>query len=116
MIAMIRYLSELLDERGRRHLRVMLAAQAAQGVLQGLGYLFVAPLVAALTSPPIDWGRFWTWAGAIAVVVAAHHALLAWSTSLGYVVGTDVLTSFHERIGNHLAALPIGWFRGDRTG
>ncbi|MFB4278605.1 ABC transporter ATP-binding protein [Nonomuraea sp. MTCD27] len=116
MIAMIRYLSELLDERRRRHLRVMLAAQAAQGVLQGLGYLFVAPLVAALTSPPVDWGRFWTWAGAIAVAVAAHHALLAWSTSLGYVVGTDVLTGFQERIGNHLAALPIGWFRGDRTG
>ncbi|GAA2826045.1 ABC transporter ATP-binding protein [Nonomuraea rubra] len=116
MIAMIRYLSELLDERGRRHLRVMLAAQAGQGVLQGLGFLFVAPLVAALTSAPADWGRFWIWAGAIAATVATHHVLLAWSTSLGYVVGTDVLTSFHTRLGNHLATLPIGWFRGDRTG
>ncbi|MEV5892481.1 ABC transporter ATP-binding protein [Nonomuraea fuscirosea] len=116
MIAMIRYLSELLDERGRRHLRVMLAAQAAQGVLQGLGYLFVAPLVGALTSSPVDWSRFWSWAAAIAATVATHHALLAWSTSLGYVVGTDVLTGFHQRLGNHLATLPIGWFRGDRTG
>jgi ATP-binding cassette subfamily B protein len=116
MIAMIRYLSELLDERGRRHLRVMLAVQAAQGILQGLGYLFVAPLVATLTSSPVDWGRFWLWAGGIVVAVAAHHVLLAWSSSLGYLVGTDVLTSFHERLGNHLAALPIGWFRGDRTG
>jgi ATP-binding cassette subfamily B protein len=116
MIAMIRYLSELLDERGRRHLRVMLVVQAAQGVLQGLGFLLVAPLVAGLTSPPVDWGRFWLWLGAIVAAVAAHHVLLAWSTSLGYLVGTDVLTSFHERIGNHLATLPIGWFRGDRTG
>lgn len=116
MIAMIRYLSELLDERGRRHLRVMLAAQAGQGVLQGLGFLFVAPLVGALTTAPVDWGRFWLWAGAIAAAVAAHHALLAWSSSLGYVVGTDVLAGFHERLGSHLAALPIGWFRGDRTG
>jgi ATP-binding cassette subfamily B protein len=116
MIAMIRYLSELLDGRGRRHLRVMLAAQAGQGVLQGLGFLLVAPLVAALTTAPVDWGRFWIWAGAIAAAVAAHHVLLAWSTSLGYVVGTDVLTGFHTRLGNHLATLPIGWFRGDRTG
>ncbi|MEV0611977.1 ABC transporter ATP-binding protein [Nonomuraea sp. NPDC050404] len=116
MIAMIRYLSELLDERGRRHLRVMLAAQAGQGVLQGLGFLFVAPLVATLTTAPLDWGRFWSWAGAITVAVAAHHALLAWSSSLGYVVGTDVLTGFHGRLGDHLATLPIGWFRGDRTG
>ncbi|ETB15206.1 hypothetical protein O980_00220, partial [Mycobacterium avium subsp. paratuberculosis 08-8281] len=53
---------------------------------------------------------------AIAVAVVAHHGLLAWSTSLGYLVGTDVLTSFHTRIGNHLATLPIGWFRTDRTG
>ncbi|MGI5283102.1 ABC transporter ATP-binding protein [Nonomuraea polychroma] len=116
MIAMIRYLSELLDGRGRRHLRVMLLVQAAQGVLQGLGFLLVAPLIASLTSPPVDWGRFWLWLGAIVAAVAAHHVLLAWSTSLGYLVGTDVLTSFHERIGNHLATLPIGWFRGDRTG
>ncbi|MEV0831419.1 ABC transporter ATP-binding protein [Nonomuraea rubra] len=116
MIAMIRYLSELLDGRGRRHLRVMLAAQAGQGVLQGLGFLSVAPLVAALTTAPVDWSRFWLWAGAITAAVAAHHALLAWSTTLGYVVGTDVLTGFHERLGNHLATLPIGWFRGDRTG
>ncbi|MGN9788739.1 ABC transporter ATP-binding protein [Nonomuraea sp. ZG12] len=116
MIAMIRYLFELLDPRGRRHLRVMLAAQAGQGVLQGLGFLFVAPLVATLAASPADWGGFWFWLGAIVTAVAAHHALLAWSTSLGYLVGTDVLTGFHERIGNHLAVLPIGWFRGDRTG
>ncbi|WP_431930074.1 ABC transporter ATP-binding protein [Nonomuraea jabiensis] len=116
MIAMIRYLFELLDDRGRRHLRTMLAAQTGQGVLQGLGFLFVVPLVATLTGPPVDWGRLWLWVGAIVAVVAAHHVLLAWSTSLGYLVGTDVLTSFHERIGNHLATLPIGWFRGDRTG
>ncbi|GAT68723.1 ABC transporter ATP-binding protein [Planomonospora sp. ID91781] len=116
MITMIRYLSELLDERGRRHLHSMLLAQAAQGVLQGLGFLLVAPLVATLTSPPVDWGRLWFWLAAIAAAVAAHHVLLAWSTSLGYLVGTDVLTGFHERIGNHLATLPIGWFRGDRTG
>ena len=53
---------------------------------------------------------------AIAVTVGVHHGLLAWSTSLGYRVGTDVLTSFHTRIGNHLATLPLGWFGAGRTG
>jgi ATP-binding cassette subfamily B protein len=116
MITMIRYLLELLDERGRRRLRVMLVTQTVQGILQGLGFLLVTPLVATLAGPPVDRGRLWLWLGAIVAVVAAHHVLLAWSTSLGYLVGTDLLTSFHERIGNHLATLPIGWFRGDRTG
>ncbi|TCC50656.1 ABC transporter ATP-binding protein [Kribbella capetownensis] len=116
MIAMVPYLFELLDERGRRHLRTMLMAQAGQGVLQGLGFLFVVPLLATLTEAPVDWSRLWLWLVAIVAVVAAHHVLLTRSTSLGYLVGTDVLTSFHERIGNHLATLPIGWFRGDRTG
>ncbi|RVX38688.1 ATP-binding cassette subfamily B protein [Nonomuraea polychroma] len=116
MTTMIRYLFELLDERGRRHLRIMLVAQAGQGVLQGVGFLLVVPLVATLTTPPVGWGALGLWLGAVVAAVAAHHVLLAWSTSLGYVVGTDVLTSFHERIGNHLATLPIGWFGGDRTG
>ncbi|GAA3587326.1 ABC transporter ATP-binding protein [Amycolatopsis ultiminotia] len=115
MITMLRQLFELLDARGRRRLRIMVLAQAAQGVLQGLGFLFVAPLVAALLGS-VDWTGFWAWLAAITVAVAVHHVLLVWSSSLGYVVGTDVLSSFHERIGNHLATLPIGWFRADRTG
>lgn len=116
MSIVIRYLLELLDGRGRRRLRTMLALQGAQGVLQGLGFLFVVPLLGALVERPTYWGHLWLWIGAIAVSVGVHHGLLAWSTSLGYLVGTDALTSFHTRIGNHLASLPIGWFGTDRTG
>jgi ATP-binding cassette subfamily B protein len=112
----IGYLLELLDDRGRRRLRTMLVLQGAQGVLQGLGFLFVVPLIGALVERPTQWGQLWLPISAIAVTVAAHHGLLAWSTSLGYLVGTDVLTSFHTRIGNHLATLPIGWFGAGRTG
>lgn len=116
MTTVIRYLFELLDEQGRKHLRTMLVLHAAQGVLQGLGFLFVVPLLTALADQPVDRSRVWMWIAAIATVVAAHHILLARSTTLGYRVGTDVLTGFHARIGNHLATLPIGWFHGDRTG
>lgn len=116
MTTMIRYLFELLEPPGRRHLRAMLALLIGQGTLQGLGFLFVAPLIAALVEAPVDRGRALLWIGALAAVVVAHHVLLALSTSLGYRIGTDVLTSFHHRIGNHLAVLPIGWFRTDRTG
>lgn len=108
MITMIRYLRELLDGGGRRHLRTMIVLQAAQGVLQGVAFLLVAPLLAALTDSPVDGGRAATWGAAILLAVAAHHALLIRSTSLGYVVGTDVLAGFHSRVGDHLAKLPIG--------
>ncbi|OQZ90166.1 cytochrome bd biosynthesis ABC transporter ATP-binding protein [Mycobacterium alsense] len=113
---MIRYLSALLDDRGRRRLRAMLALQAAQGVLQGLGFLFVIPLLAALIERPASWGQVWFWIAAIAVTVSLHHGLLTRSTSLGYLIGTDLLTGFHTRIGNHLATLPLGWFGAVRTG
>jgi ATP-binding cassette subfamily B protein len=112
----VSYLLELLDGRGRRRLRTMLALQVAQGALQGLGFLFVVPLIGALVQRPTYWGQLWIAIAAIAVTVGVHHALLAWSTSLGYLVGTDVLASFHTRIGNHLATLPLGWFGAHRTG
>lgn len=116
MSIIIRYLLELLDDRGRRQLRTMLVLQGTQGVLQGLGFLFVVPLIGALADRPTNWGQLWTCIAAIAATVVIHHGLLAWSTSLGYLVGTGVLTGFHTRIGNQLAALPIGWFGADRTG
>jgi ATP-binding cassette, subfamily B, bacterial IrtB/YbtQ len=112
----IRYLLELLDDRGRRHLRTMLVLLGAQGILQGLGFLFVVPLIGALAERPTHWGQLWFCIAAIALTVGIHHVLLAWSTSLGYLVGTGVLTSFHTRIGNHLATLPLGWFGVGRTG
>jgi ATP-binding cassette subfamily B protein len=116
MSTIIGYLLELLDGRGRQRLCMMLALQGAQGVLQGLGFLFVVPLIGALVEQPTNWGQLWFPIAAIAVSVGVHHGLLAWSTSLGYRVGTDVLMSFHGRIGNHLATLPIGWFGAGRTG
>lgn len=116
MSIIIRYLLDLLDGRGRHQLRVMLVVLGAQGVLQGLGFLFVVPLLGALAQRPTHWGQLWFCVAAIAVTVGVHHGLLAWSTSLGYQVGTDALTSFHTRIGNHLARLPLGWFGPDRTG
>jgi ATP-binding cassette, subfamily B, bacterial IrtB/YbtQ len=112
----VRYLLELLDARGRRQLRTMLILQVAQGILQGVGFLFVVPLIAALAARPTHWNQLWISIGAIAVTVCVHHVLLARSTSLGYEVGTGVLTGFHTRIGNHLATLPIGWFGAERTG
>ncbi|HUO40865.1 MAG TPA: ABC transporter ATP-binding protein, partial [Mycobacterium sp.] len=74
------------------------------------------PLLGALIEKPTHWGQLWFWIAAIAVTVGLHHGLLTWSTSLGYQVGTDLLTSFHTRIGNHLATLPLGWFGAGRTG
>ena len=116
MSIIVRYLLELLDARGRRQLSTMLILQGAQGILQGLGFLLVVPLISALVERPTHWGHLWLWIGAIATTVCVHHVLLARSTALGYLVGTGVLTGFHTRIGDHLAILPIGWFGAHRTG
>ena len=116
MSTIIRHLLGLLDDHGRRRLRTMLVVVGAQGVLQGLGFLSVVPVIGALIGRPVHWGQLWFWIAAIAVTVVVHHLLLAWSTFLGYRVGTSVLTSFHTRIGNHLAMLPVGWFGPGRTG
>ncbi|KQH79380.1 cytochrome bd biosynthesis ABC transporter ATP-binding protein [Mycobacterium gordonae] len=70
----------------------------------------------AVVQRPANHGQLWFAVAAIGVTVAIHHVLLAWSTTLGYQVGTDALTGFHARIGDHLARLPLGWFGPDRTG
>jgi len=112
----IRYLLELLDGRGRRQLRTMMTLLAAQGILQGIGFLFIVPLIGAVAERPARWEQLWFCITAITLTVGVHHLLLAWSTSLGYLVGTGVLIGFHARIGNQLATLPLGWFGPARTG
>ena len=116
MSIIIRYLLELLDGRGRRQLRTMMTLLAAQGILQGIGFLFIVPLIGAVAERPARWEQLWFCITAITLTVGVHHLLLAWSTSLGYLVGTGVLIGFHARIGNQLATLPLGWFGPARTG
>ena len=80
MSIIVRYLLELLDAHGRRQLRAMLILQGAQGILQGLGFLFVVPLIGALAERPTHWNHLWLSIAAIATMVCVHHVLLAWST------------------------------------
>ncbi|MGJ5893090.1 ABC transporter ATP-binding protein [Streptomyces sp. V2] len=93
--------------------RVMLWAVLA-AVLQGAAYALLVPLLTRLLSAePAD---AWPWAGALAAATAAYGAAAFAATVRGNRFSADLGRHLHRRIGDHVVALPLGWFGGERTG
>lgn len=114
MIAVVRMLATLLDARGRRRLHTVLGIFVATGVLQGLAFASLVPLLVALFGQ--DWAGVMTWAGALVGLLVAHHVLLAIADLTGYDLACDLLDLTLTRLGEHVARLPLGWYDADRTG
>jgi ATP-binding cassette subfamily B protein IrtB len=109
---MIRSLLALLDPAGRRILRAQVACIAVYSVLQGVAFVLLVPILAAL----LEDGPLGAWIAVLAaVVVLAAIAFIA-QAMLAHRLGTAVARTIHGRLGDHVAALPLGWFGADRVG
>lgn len=111
---MIRTLFTVLGPQHARPLRRMLAGIVAGAVLQGLGFVLLVPLLRALLAG--DGDRAWAWLGAQAAVAALYGVVHYVSQAAGYETGAALSRTLHHRLGDHIAALPLGWFRADRVG
>ncbi|MFI6481669.1 ABC transporter ATP-binding protein [Nonomuraea sp. NPDC050663] len=105
---MIRQLHALLGPRLPRHL----AWLTLYGVLQGVTFAMLVPVLRALLSGEPAGG----WLGAFAAVVAATALAYYVQSMYGYRTGLDAMRGLYHRVGDHVAALPIGWFSSDRVG
>ncbi|MEU6699266.1 ABC transporter ATP-binding protein [Pseudonocardia sp. NPDC046786] len=110
-------ISDLLLILGPQHRRRMfgyLAWVTGFGVLQGLATVLLVPFLEALLVG--DIAAAWTWTGVLllAVVLAcvAYHV----QAMRGFGVALVVLTTMHERLGDHVSSLPLGWFSAERVG
>ena len=109
---MIRPLYALLDADGRRLLRAQVACIAAYAVAQGIAFVLLVPILGALLEEEPAGG--WL-AGLAGVVLLAGVAFMA-QAMLAHRPGTAVARTIHRRLGDHRAALPLGWFGPERVG
>ena len=114
MISVVRMLSTLLDHDGRRRLLRVVATFVATGILQGLAFAALVPLLVALFAQ--DWDGVTVWAAVLLGLLVVHHVLLALADLAGYDLACDLLDRTLARLGEHVARLPLGWYDADRTG
>ncbi|MQA11648.1 MAG: ATP-binding cassette domain-containing protein [Pseudonocardiaceae bacterium] len=111
---MLRDLAAILGPRHRTALRVYLVWVIAYGVLQGISAALLVPVLRDLLSGDFAGAVFWLTVMAVVVVATcvAHYV----QAMKGFAVAIVVLTTMHERVGDHVGALPVGWFTSEQVG
>ena len=111
---MIRRMLHYCSPAARRLVVTELAFVVGTGVLQGLAFLLLVPLLRALFAGDLGAARGWLIAVATA---AAGYVLASWFASqIGMKASTAVLDSLLERLGDSVVSLPVAWYSTDRTG
>lgn len=111
---MITDLLLILGPAHRRRLFGYLAWVTAFGVVQGVATVLLVPFLEALLAG--DTAAALVWTGALLVAVVAACVLYHVQAMAGFGVALVVLTTLHERLGDHVSALPLGWFSAERVG
>nr|WP_225978865.1 MULTISPECIES: ABC transporter ATP-binding protein [unclassified Corynebacterium] len=107
----------LLTDRGRSQNIRHMALTTAMGVVDGLAMLALLPTAMTMAVGGTSWGFDLTaWLFILAGLALISAVLRYRSAIVGYDVALDLITSLHHRLGDRLAALPLGWFRSERTG
>jgi ATP-binding cassette, subfamily B, bacterial IrtB/YbtQ len=109
---MIGDLLRLLGPAHRRSLYSYLAWVVAYGVLQGVATLLLVPVFEALITGESALRPLLVVLVAVAATCVAHYV----QAMRGFAVAITVLTTMHERLGDHVATLPLGWFTGEKVG
>lgn len=111
---MIRSLVTLLGPAHATRLYHYLAWLVTSAVLQGLAVALLVPILHALFAGDLPTAMAWL-AGLAAMVVLtciAHYQ----QAMKGFALALVVLTTLHDRLGQHLVSLPLGWFNSEKVG
>ncbi|MGI5195766.1 ABC transporter ATP-binding protein [Streptomyces sp. CA-288835] len=111
---MIRDLERILGPANRGALRAYLAWLASYAVLQGVAMTLLVPVLDALLRR--DTGEALRWIAVMAAVVAATCVARYVQAMKGFGLSLTTLGTLHERLGDHVARLPLGWFSSETTG
>ncbi|MFI9003032.1 ABC transporter ATP-binding protein [Streptomyces sp. NPDC053541] len=110
-------ISTLLHVLGHEYagpVRRTIALMAAAALAEGLSYALLVPVLRALLGSAPGDARPWLAAFGAAVALCAVLRYVA--DRSGFRVGTTMLRGMYERLGDHLARLPLGWYGAGRTG
>ncbi len=110
---MIRQLLRILGPDASA-LRKLLAGLVAGAAVQGLAFALIVPLLTALIAA--DWPTVWRWFVA-EIVLLTIYAVVTYRTKLASVDASRLMAvNLWQRLGDHIAQLPLGWFTPGRVG
>ncbi|KUL43440.1 ABC transporter ATP-binding protein [Streptomyces regalis] len=107
-------LTRVLGREQTEGLRRVLLWAAGAAALQGVAYALLVPLLTRLLGD--DPEAAWPWVAALAAATVAYGAAAFGATVRGNRFSAELGRTLHHRIGDHVVALPLGWFGGERTG
>ncbi|WP_314246609.1 ABC transporter ATP-binding protein [Streptomyces kutzneri] len=111
---MIRMLLRVLGHEYAGPVRRTVALMTTTALVEGLSYALLVPVLRALFgSTP---GDAWPWLIAFGAAVAVYAVLRHVSDRSGFHAGTTLLRGTYQRLGDHLARLPLGWYDAGRLG
>ncbi|GAA0992955.1 ABC transporter ATP-binding protein [Acrocarpospora macrocephala] len=105
---------QLMMLTGAARIRGYLLTLGAFAIVQGLAFVLIVPVLRALFAG--DPAAAWPWLGGLALAVLVCGVLQYRQAVLGFSVGLDLSRSLYHQLGDHLSALPLGWFQADRVG
>ena len=111
---MIRALLSVAGPRAQRALRRNLGGLVAESVLLGAGFALLVPLFRALLAGNVD--AAWGWLGATGGALAVYAVVRYRTQGAGYRAAIGLGGALFERLGDHVARLPLGWFEASRVG
>ena len=111
---MIRALLSVAGPQAQRALRRNLGGLVAESVLLGAGFALLVPLFRALLAGNVD--AAWGWLGATVGALAVYAVVRYRTQGAGYRAAIGLGGALFERLGDHIARLPLGWFEASRVG
>lgn len=102
----------LMTESGRRRFDVAQLLAVIVGVIQGLSLVALLPAATALSGGGTVWGLplgGWLWV--FGILAALSLAASYFQSIENFEAALDLLRTVHQAIGDHVAKLPLGWFR-----
>ncbi|MFJ4658053.1 ABC transporter ATP-binding protein [Nocardia sp. NPDC088792] len=92
----------------------LLIAIVLQALCQSVAYVLLVPVLKALFDG--DTGTAWRWAIGLAAAVAGVIGFGFAQAVYGLRIGVGMQQGLQTRLGNHLNALPLGWFETRNAG
>ncbi|MDU2794772.1 MAG: ABC transporter ATP-binding protein [Actinomyces sp.] len=117
MFGLISRLREPLSEQGRADFAQASVLSCIVGVVRGVSLVAFIPASIALTSGNPAWGMsLRAWLVVLGVCAGASFIVEYLLSMRSYSVAFDFLSNMHRAIGDKVASLPLGSFRGDTAG
>lgn len=109
---MVANFRRLMTPAGRRMFDASLGLAVVLGVIQGFSLVALLPASAALASGQPSWGLgIGGWLIVLAVLAVVNLAIGYFQVVQNFGAGLDLICTLHRLIGDHVARLPLGWFR-----